>query len=51
MADLPYLVLMLGSAGALYVLLFMLAPIESLETERRRWIDLIKKGLIWRVNA
>ncbi len=43
--DFSYLVMMLGSGGVLYLLLFFLSPIPGMEAEKQRWISLVKNIL------
>lgn len=43
--DLPYLLVMLGSGGLLYLLLFFFAPIPDIASERRRWLEFVGRKL------
>jgi hypothetical protein len=36
---------MLACGGSLFGVLFLVSPIEMIVTERRRWIDALKKHL------
>lgn len=40
--DFIYLLIMLGSGGLLYALLFFFAPIANIDAEKQRWLNLIK---------
>jgi O-antigen/teichoic acid export membrane protein len=42
--DFVYLLIMLLSGGALFLLLFFLAPVGNIASERKRWLDFLKKG-------
>ncbi|PWB59967.1 MAG: lipopolysaccharide biosynthesis protein [Nitrosomonadales bacterium] len=41
--DFIYLLVMLGSGGLLYALLFFFAPIPNIDSEKQRWLNLVRK--------
>lgn len=41
--DFIYLLIMLGSGGLLYSLLFFFAPIPNIDSEKQRWLNLTKR--------